>query len=203
MPATIKVQGTELSQALFNAALFACKDATLPVICRVALDWTDAGVCAVATDRRNLARQDLESAEVSCDRPGLVTIDMTTAKQVWSLKGKPSDAPTVITIDDDGTVTFACPGDVTFTSTRLADCGGFPNWRYAWERIGKATAGPDKPGAKAPARQRWTAAYLAQLAKVKGTNGYVTLSSAASKPHTLATFHDLPLAVAMMRAFDA
>jgi hypothetical protein len=194
---TIKVPGTELSQALYNVALFASKDDTLPVLCGVALDYSADGVSVVATDRYTLARQDLcpDATEVTTDLPGLVTLDMATAKQLWSLKGSGYDAPTVITVDN-GAVTVGCPNGMTLTCEQTAEAGyRFPNWRAVWASFVKDTDGQES--GKAPARQRFTAAYIAKFAKIKGSDGYMTLTAAVRKTHSLITCG--PVTVAMMQ----
>jgi hypothetical protein len=197
MSATIKVPGTELAQALYNVALFACKDDTLPVLCGVALDYTDKGLSVVATDRYTMARQELpaDATEVTCDAPGLVTLDMPTAKQLWSVKGSGYAAPPVITVDDSGAATITCPNGMTLTSQGTDS--RFPNWRTIWNGIVKDCDGQDKPGATTRGQVRFTAAYIARFAKVKGSDAYMTMTSAESKRHTMVTCG--PLMVAMMQ----
>ena len=86
---TIKT-GHDFIEALRNVNIFAGTDDTLPVLCGVQMEWdADATVELVATDRYMLARQTVESAEVTADGPGHVFIPAQQVKQLSTVKMDP------------------------------------------------------------------------------------------------------------------
>ena len=90
MNVTVKT-GHDFIEALRNVNIFAGTDDTLPALCGVQMEWdADGTVELVATDRYMLARQTVESAEVTAGGPGRVFIPAQQVKQLSTVK---MDAP--------------------------------------------------------------------------------------------------------------
>ena len=154
---TIKT-GHDFIGALRNVAIFAGTDDTLPALFGVQLEWTQDGtVELVATDRYMLARQTVESAEVTADGPGHVFIPAQQVKQLATVKMDAS-APMLIEIGDGGAV-FSPPCGITVTTGPTSDYT-FPAWRKLWpENV-------DRDG-QVGAVSAWNPVYLARFAKVR------------------------------------
>jgi len=157
---TIKA-GHDFIEALRNVAIFASTDDTLPALCGVQMDWTTDGVVElVATDRYMLARQTVESAEVTADGPGHVFIPAAQVKQLSAVK-MDAHTPILITVEDGGVATFAPPCGIRVTTGPTSDYS-FPDWRKLWDRMAENLGQGEVNAVSA-----WNPKLLARFAKVR------------------------------------
>jgi DNA polymerase III sliding clamp (beta) subunit (PCNA family) len=198
MTATIKLPWAALTGALRNVAPFASVNGTDPAIRGVALDYSTAGVAVVATDSRGLCRQDLSAdiAEVAADMPGLIVLDISTVRQLWAVKCGRHETSALITVDGQ-MFTVTCPEGTVITRTSAGD---YPAWRSVWDRFTASMDGQDRRDAVAPARLSFTASIFANLAKIKGGDGSMTMTSGNGK--TLITCGPLAVCVAQQKGND-
>jgi DNA polymerase III beta subunit, central domain len=189
---TIKISGTDFIGALRNVALFSCTDDTLPTLTGVTLDYSADGVTLAATDRYMLARQDV-AAEVTTDEPGIIVLDKATVKQLAGVKPGQYDAPTLITVADDGAFTIALPAGLTLNCTVDPSFPKSFPWRAMWDKFTAGLNGQSDDGATAPAMVRWNAKLLARFAKIKGAERepIMTVTNHGSETHALITCGDV------------
>lgn len=174
MITSIKFKAAELRRLLSNAALFACKDDTLPVLCTIHFEWDKGQLLVVATNRYIVSWE--EAYPVEAKGREAFNVAVKDAKQIIALlpTGRNSHPWQEVTVEFDPEAKqarFTFDDNLMTVST---DTGSsFPRWRTE-SFINDARDGIT-----------FNPAYLALFAKVDGgpKNTPVRLSfQAGGKP---------------------
>lgn len=170
--ATVKT--VDLHRVLFNAAIFAGRDVTLPMVNLVHVEFTGTRILAVATDRFRMGVAKLDLPEGGGGATTEFNVSLTDVNTLikWSktLKRDEDSRYVWINQNSDGTIRFNFDTTVTLTVTldvKPVD-HEFPKWRGLF---------PKTPGYPRFATG-FTAEFLASFAKVNaGPTGTIVLYS--------------------------
>lgn len=161
-PPKHSVSAAELARIIDDAALFACRDSSLPMINAIRLESTPKQLIAVATDRFTLGASMASYGENS-GTEFAASLKLVQAQTLAKIAKSCKAAFTDVTITaTDGKLTFEFTSGESLTLPTVAGTGDFPDWR---QLVVEKADGDD------PVKiVGYNPAYLAKFSRVHGAS---------------------------------